>query len=217
MTSRAEKTAALDEALYGFLEALDCSRNLNIIGIDEVGRGPLAGPLTVAAVSLPLAPRISGLNDSKKLSAMRRKELSAQIRKIANAYSIIDIEASEIDRMGISEAIYQGMKTALDAVTVQVGEPSIVLIDGRPLGIHPSEQAIIKGDGKVASIAAASILAKVHRDELMQAYCEEHPCYGWHTNKGYGSAEHITAIRENGLTPFHRKSFCKGALQDTLF
>jgi len=217
MPSRAEKSAELDQALYGFLEELDAGRNLNIIGIDEVGRGSLCGPLTVAAVSLPLAPRIVGLNDSKKLSAKRRDELSEQIKQIAKAYSIIDIEAQDIDRIGIAEAVFQGMTQALKAVTAQTRKPDIVLIDGRPLGIHANEQAIVKGDGKVASIAAASILAKTHRDALMLGYSEEYPCYAWQSNKGYGSAVHITAIKEQGLSPLHRKSFCGGILQETLF
>jgi len=217
MFSRAEKRAELDQALYGFLEELDGSQGLNIIGIDEVGRGPLSGPLTVAAVSLPLSPRISGLNDSKKLSAARRELLSEEIIKIAKSYSIIDVEASEIDRIGIGEAVRLGMVEALKAVVAQTGNPDIVLIDGRPLGIHTTEQAIIKGDGKVACIAAASILAKTHRDALMVGYSEEYPSYGWHSNKGYGSAEHIAAIKEQGLSPLHRKTFCRGILQETLF
>jgi len=217
MPSRAEKSAELDQALYGFLEELDSGKNHNIIGIDEVGRGSLSGPLTIAAVSLPLATRISGLNDSKKLSASRREQLSEQIIKIAKTYSKIDIQAQEIDRIGIAEAVYQGMKQVLNAVTAQIGEPDIVLIDGRPLGIHAKEQAVIKGDGKVACIAAASILAKTHRDALMLSYSSEYPGYAWHSNKGYGSAEHIAAIKEQGLSPLHRKSFCRGILQESLF
>ena len=217
MSKRTEKSSKLDQALYGFLEELDSGRNLTIIGIDEVGRGSLAGPLTVAAVSLPLATRISGLNDSKKLSAARREQLSQQILQIARSYSIIDLEASEIDRFGIAEAVRRGMKNALEAVAVQTGTPDIVLVDGRPLGIHTCEQAIIKGDAKVASIAAASILAKTHRDALMIDYSKEYPCYGWHSNKGYGSAEHIAAIKEHGLSLLHRRSFCNGILQETLF
>jgi len=217
MSSRAEKRAELDQALYGFLDELDGGRDLHIIGIDEVGRGPLSGPLTVAAVSLPLSPRISGLNDSKKLSATRREILSEEIVNIAKSYSIIDIEASEIDRIGIAEAVRLGMTEALNAVVAKTGNPDIVLIDGRPLGVHPAEQAIIKGDSKVACIAAASILAKTHRDALMVGFSEEYPCYGWRSNKGYGSAEHIAAIREQGLSPLHRKTFCRGILQETLF
>ena len=217
MTSRAEKTAALDQALYGFLEELDGGNNLTIIGIDEVGRGPLAGPLTVAAVALPLDVRISGLNDSKKLSSSRREGLTEQILKIAKSYSIIDIEAALIDRDGITVALKLGCARAIGAVAAELGDPDIVLIDGRPLGVHPQEQAIIKGDGKVASIAAASILAKTHRDALMVELSSLYPGYGWDTNKGYGSAEHIAAIREHGFSPLHRKSFCTRILQETLF
>jgi len=217
MASRAEKRAELDQALYGFLEELDGDKGLNIIGIDEVGRGPLAGPLTVAAVSLPLDPRVSGLNDSKKLSAAQRESLSKELVKTVKAYSIIDIEATVIDCIGIVEAVRLGMKKALDEVVAKTSTPDVVLIDGKPLGIHPAEQAVIKGDGKVACIAAASILAKVHRDELMMGYSREHPLYGWHSNKGYGSAGHIAAIKEQGLSPLHRESFCRRILQETLF
>lgn len=215
--ARAEKIAALDQALYGLLEEFDNNRNLNIIGIDEVGRGSLSGPLSIAAVSLPIAPRISGLNDSKKLSAKRREVLSEEIHKIANAYSIIDIEPAEIDRLGIAEAVKVGMRRAIDSMAKTIGEPDIVLIDGNPLHLHPRERAIVKGDGKVATIAAASIIAKVHRDALMVERGEEYPLYEWQSNKGYGSAAHIAAIREHGLTPLHRRSFCRGILQESLF
>jgi ribonuclease HII len=217
MPSRAEKTAALDEALYGFLDELDGGRGCTIIGIDEVGRGSLSGPLTVAAVALPLSPRISGLNDSKKLSAPKREQLSEQIREIAQSYSIIDIEPSRIDQVGISEAVRLGMRTALKEVVSALGDADVVLIDGRPLLLHPREQAIVKGDGKVASIAAASIIAKVHRDSLMARLGEEYLAYDWQSNKGYGSAAHIAAIKEHGLTPLHRRSFCQGILQERLF
>ncbi|MCL2807065.1 MAG: ribonuclease HII [Coriobacteriia bacterium] len=213
--SRVEKTAALDQALYGFLEELDCGRGLNIIGIDEVGRGSLAGPLTVAATSLPLTKRISGLNDSKKLSAKRREELTRHIIKTASSFSIIDIEAPSIDFMGIVEAVRQGMKQALGAVIAGAGEPDIVLIDGVALGIHAKEQAITKGDSRAACIAAASILAKTHRDALMTVYSNDYTCYGWQSNKGYGSAEHISAIKKHGLSELHRKSFCAGILQES--
>lgn len=217
MSSRADKILALDQVLYGFLEELDKGRSLNIIGIDEVGRGALSGPLSVAAVSLPLRPRISGLNDSKKLSAKRRTELTAQICKVANAYSIVDIEPFEIDLLGIVKAVRKAMAEALAAVTTQLGSADIVLIDGTPLGLHSHEQAIVKGDGKVAAIAAASIIAKVHRDEIMVALSAEHPLYAWDSNKGYGSAAHISAVKKWGLTPMHRYSFCKGIVQEKLF
>jgi ribonuclease HII len=215
--SRAEKTAALDQLLYGFIEELDGGNNLTIIGIDEVGRGSLSGPLTVAAVCLPLAPRVSGLNDSKKLSATRREKLATQLYRVVVCYSIQDICADEIDSVGMAEALRRGMRQALREVAEAAGEPDAVLIDGTPLHIHAREQAIVKGDGKVASIAAASIIAKVHRDALMVAYSQEYPHYGWESNKGYGSAAHIAAIRERGLTPLHRRGFCRGILQEGLF
>lgn len=217
MTSRAEKTAALDQELYGFLEDINDGKNLTIIGIDEVGRGALSGPLTVAAVALPLAPRVSGLNDSKKLSAARREALSLQIHEVAHLCCIVDLEAQEIDLLGIGEAVKQGMRQAIAEVVAQMGEPDVVLIDGNPLQIHPREHCIVKGDGKVAAIAAASIVAKVHRDALMVGFAQDYPEYGWGSNKGYGSAAHMSALREHGLSPLHRKSFCRGIMQESLF
>jgi ribonuclease HII len=215
--SRAAKTAALDEALYGFLDELDGGRGLTIIGIDEVGRGSLAGPLTVAAVCLHLTDRISGLNDSKKLSALRREQLSPKIQSRARAYCIQDIEAGTIDRVGIGEAVRMGMQLVIEDMTERLGQPDLVLIDGRPLAVHPREQAIVKGDGKVAAIAAASIIAKVHRDALMVELGQSYPAYGWASNKGYGSEAHCAAIRQEGLSPLHRRSFCAGILRESLF
>lgn len=216
MSTRADKTAALDQELYGFLEQLDEGKNLILIGIDEVGRGSLSGPLTVAAVSLPLSPRISGLNDSKKLSALKREKLAQEIKEYARACCVCDIDAAEVDRVGISAAVRAGMTRALEGVVSKLGEADAVLIDGRPLGIHPHEQAIVKGDGKVAAIAAASIVAKVHRDALMVRFHADYPLYGWDSNKGYGSAAHIAAIKEQGLTPLHRRGFCQNILQESL-
>ena len=217
MPNRAEQIASRDQLLYGFLEALDCGNSLTIVGIDEVGRGSLSGPLSVAAVVLPLTPRISGLNDSKKLTATQREELAEQIKEIAKTYSIIDIEPLVIDSIGIAKAVRKAMEEALAVVVASVGEPDIVLVDGKPLGIHAHEQAIIKGDGKVACIAAASILAKTHRDVLMVDYSRDFPHYDWQSNKGYGTAAHIAALKEQGLTPLHRRSFCRGILQESLF
>ena len=175
-----------------------------VVGLDEVGRGPLAGPLTVAAVVLPDEPQIEGLDDSKKLSPKRREELAARIEQAASAIGLCHIEPARIDADGMAMCL----KAAFADALLQCGiEPDAVLVDGNPLHIHPKEQNVVKGDGKVACIAAASIYAKVARDALMVELAERYPAYGFERNKGYGTAEHIAAIREVGPSPVHRMSF----------
>jgi len=185
-----------------------------VIGVDEVGRGAVAGPLTVAAVALPLEPYILGLDDSKKLSAPRREELAAEIREIAQAVGIAHIKPDIIDRIGIAAALKRGMTQAVEACGMKA---DLVLIDGNPMYLFEREQCIVKGDSKVACIAAASIIAKVTRDALMVAADTDYPGYELASNKGYASPQHIEAIREKGLSPFHRVSFCQGFLQQQLF
>lgn len=182
-----------------------------VAGIDEVGRGALAGPLTAAAVVLPSSPRLPGLDDSKRILPARREELSVRIRHIAVAYSIVHVESAEIDSIGIGGAVRRAMALALDQLP---DRPDHVLIDGLPLGIVDCETAVVRGDSTVAAIAAASILAKVERDTLMRSLAEQYPEYGFHINKGYGTSEHATAIARFGLTPIHRRSF--GPCGDTL-
>jgi ribonuclease HII len=182
--------------------------------VDEVGRGSVAGPLTIAAVVLPFEPVILGLNDSKKLSPARREELAQQIHELATAVGISHIEPNVIDRDGMAASLRTAMAQAIEACQL---EPDLVLIDGRPMRIHPRERCIVKGDSTVACIAAASIVAKVCRDALMVAADEAFPGYGFASNKGYASEEHIQAIREKGLTPFHRATFCRGFFQQQLF
>ena len=176
-----------------------------IVGVDEVGRGPVAGPLTVGAVVLPDAPLIEGLNDSKKLSAARRETIAARIAKVALAIGMAFIEPAEIDEIGMSAALKKAMKIAIEQTGV---DPDCVLIDGSPVHVHPREKTIVKGDAKIASIAAASIVAKVSRDALMVSYDAQYPAYHFAQNKGYASADHIKAIAEYGLTPIHRTTFC---------
>ncbi|MCL2757310.1 MAG: ribonuclease HII [Coriobacteriia bacterium] len=185
-----------------------------IVGIDEVGRGAVAGPLTVAAVVLPRTPMIEGLDDSKKLSARQRERLCVKISQTACAIGIAHVEAHRIDTLGMAYALRQAMCEALAATGV---EPDLVLIDGTPMHIHPKERAIVKGDALVASIAAASIVAKVTRDAIMSALDETYPAYGFAQNKGYASAAHIAAIQKEGLTELHRATFCQGFLQESLF
>jgi ribonuclease HII len=202
------------ERLYSYED--ECGEGGIVVGIDEVGRGALAGPLTVAAVVLPLRPRIFGLNDSKKLSPQRRTEIAAKIRRYARHISIVHVEASKIDVWGIAKALVFAMDSALKGIDL---EPDLVLIDGNPVRVHPREKCIVKGDSKVASIAAASIVAKVTRDDLMKEYDKLYPEYGLSACKGYGSAEHMEAISTHGLSPLHRASFCHRIIDDemTLF
>jgi ribonuclease HII len=185
-----------------------------VIGVDEVGRGSVAGPLTVAAVALPLEPPILGLNDSKKLSPAKREELALKIEEVALAIGVSHIEAPIIDRIGMAAALRAAMAQAIESCGLA---PDLVLIDGNPMRVHPKERCIVKGDASVACIAAASIVAKVRRDTLMVASESEFPGYGFASNKGYASADHIAAIRERGLSPLHRATFCENFLQQKLF
>jgi ribonuclease HII len=185
-----------------------------VIGIDEVGRGSVAGPLTVAAVVLPLEPLILGLNDSKKLAPARREELAREIEAVALAIGISHVEPDVIDRIGMAASLRAAMSRAIEACRL---EPDLVLIDGNPMRVHPKERCIVKGDSTVACIAAASIVAKVCRDALMVAADASFPSYGFASNKGYASPGHIAAIRQRGLTPLHRATFCENFLQQKLF
>jgi len=181
-----------------------------VLGVDEVGRGPVAGPLTVAAVALPAEPIVWGLNDSKKLSSERREELAARIAEVAIAIGIAHIEPATIDALGMAICLRRAMSLAIADAGV---EPDAVLIDGNPVHVHPKETCIVKGDGHVACIAAASIVAKVTRDAMMVAYDRQYPGYHLAECKGYGSAAHIAAIKERGLTPIHRATFCENFVE----
>ncbi len=180
-----------------------------VVGVDEVGRGPLAGPVVCAAVILPLEEerRILGINDSKKLSAKRREGLAEQIKSAARAYSIAQVDAQTIDEINILQATRLCMKRAVEGLAPP---PDLVLTDGNmTLDISLPQKSIVKGDALVASIGAASILAKVFRDALMAEYAKRYPFYGFERNMGYGTAEHIRAIREVGICEIHRKTFIK--------
>ena len=176
-----------------------------VVGVDEVGRGAVAGPLTVAAVALPLEPVVWGIDDSKKLTPDRRERLAAQIEEVATAIGISHVPAQRIDKIGMAAALHEAMAQAIASTGV---EPDAVLIDGNPVHVHPRETCVVKGDAKVASISAASIVAKVTRDALMVGYDEVYPLYHFAACKGYASAEHIEAIRTHGLCELHRASFC---------
>ncbi len=177
-----------------------------IAGVDEVGRGPLAGPVVAAAVIMPLdAPLPEGLNDSKKLTAERRERLTEIIKNIAVAYAYGQVEADEIDRINILEATKKAMLLAVAALTPAA---DYLLIDALQLKTSPLPQrAIIRGDATVASIAAASIIAKTYRDALMGEYDKIYPQYGFAKHAGYGTAAHFAALREHGPCVIHRRSF----------
>ncbi|MCD8316396.1 MAG: ribonuclease HII [Eggerthellaceae bacterium] len=192
-----------------------------IVGLDEVGRGPLAGPLAVGAVVLDHSKRIEGLNDSKQLTAAKRQDIAKEIEKSAQAFCVVMSEPEEIDEIGIMGALRKCFSGALQQVEGQIGSVDAVLIDGNPLHIDPREINIVKGDSLCASISAASIIAKVKRDAIMIQYDSVYPGYGFASHKGYGTAEHRDAIQKLGLSPLHRRSFCSEflgrELQDSLF
>lgn len=175
-----------------------------VVGVDEVGRGALAGPLTAGACVLPTDPHIDGLNDSKQLSPQKRERIAERVREIAVCTSVSHIRAPEVDALGISAALRYAVTRAVSGLPLVADH---VVIDGRPLGIFETETAVIKGDSRVAAIAAASVLAKVTRDALMVQLAEEYPDFGFEINKGYGTPEHIAAIQRIGLSPEHRRSF----------
>ncbi len=175
-----------------------------IVGIDEVGRGPLAGPVTVAAVILKPHWFAAGLNDSKKVTPKHREELSHRILEEAVDVSIVSLPPEEIDSYNIYQATLMAMYKAVKNLKVK---PDGVIVDAMPLHFDFPTVSLIHGDAKSASVAAASIVAKVHRDHMMEEYDREYPGYGFAQNKGYGTAEHIDAIRNFGITPIHRLSF----------
>ncbi len=175
-----------------------------VAGMDEVGRGPLAGPVTVAAVILKPYTFFKGLNDSKKVSPKHREELAKEIREKAVDISIVSLPPEEIDAVNIYEATMEAMYKAVNELSIA---PEAVIVDAMPLHFSVPTLPLIHGDAKSAAVAAASIVAKVHRDHLMDEYDKMYPGYGFAQNKGYGTAEHIDAIRRLGITPIHRKSF----------
>ena len=178
-----------------------------VCGVDEAGRGPLAGPVCAAAVILPKGLIIDGLNDSKKLTEKRREALFPIITESALYYGVGFASPEEIDEVNILNATYLAMNRAIEAMGVV---PQLALIDGnRASGIVYNAKTVVGGDGKCASIAAASVIAKVSRDRLMYEYDKQYPEYGFGKHKGYGTAEHYAAIRGFGASPIHRLTFLK--------
>lgn len=181
-----------------------------VAGIDEAGRGPLAGPVVAAACILDPEVKILGLDDSKKLSEKKREALFSEIKEKALAYSVVRVEADVIDDINILNATKQAMRTCVEELTLKGFRPDILLIDAVKLeGTGIEVVPIIKGDAKSNSIAAASVLAKVTRDHIMTDYDNEYPGYGFAKHKGYGTKDHYSAIKEKGMTPIHRRSFLK--------
>lgn len=178
-----------------------------ICGVDEAGRGPLAGPVCAAAVILPANIEIPGLNDSKKLTDKRRRELFPVIKEQAVAYGIAFADHSEIDEINILQATYLAMERAVNMLAVK---PELLLIDGnRAKDFGIPTQTVVHGDSLSASIAAASILAKVTRDDLMLEMAEKYPEYSFDVHKGYGTKVHYAALTEHGPCPVHRMTFLK--------
>ncbi len=190
----------------------------SIAGIDEAGRGPLAGPVVVACVVMPRDSMIEGVNDSKKVSEKKREKLYDEITQEAIAYGVGIISQEEIDKINILNATKEGLTLAIKEMEKDLKEkqrgfekPEIILVDALTKidTDHIPYRSIIKGDAKSYSIAAASIIAKVTRDRIMREWDEVYPMYGFAKHKGYGTASHIAAIKEYGLCPLHRRSFVK--------
>ncbi len=176
-----------------------------IAGVDEAGRGPLAGPVVAAAVILDDLKPIAGLADSKKLTALKRERLYDEIRAKALCCSIAEATVEEIDELNILQATMLAMRRAVEGLRLK---PTKVLVDGNRLPVlDVLAEAIVKGDSKVQAISAASILAKVHRDRWCQELHAQYPQYGFDGHKGYGTVAHLQALKEHGATPWHRKSF----------
>jgi ribonuclease HII len=187
-------------------EAAALARGLGpVAGVDEVGRGPLAGPVTAAAVVLDLARMPAGLADSKALTAARREQLFVEIMASA-VVSVAHASVEEIDTLNILRASHLAMERAVAGLAVV---PGFVLVDGNliPAGLQGRAEAIVKGDARSWSIAAASIIAKVTRDRIMVDLAQQHPGYGWEGNAGYPTKQHLEALQNLGVTPWHRRSF----------
>ena len=184
-----------------------------ICGIDEAGRGPLAGPVVVASVIMPADSMIEGVNDSKKVSEKKREKIYEQILEEAISYGVAIIGQDEIDEINILNATKKGLTISLQELTKK---PDLILVDALngidTMGIP--YDSVIKGDAKCYSIAAASIIAKVTRDRIMREWDKIYPEYGFEKHKGYGTAAHIAAIREYGLCPIHRRSFTKNFVNE---
>lgn len=192
-------------------KALRAAGARHIVGVDEVGRGPLAGPVVVCAIAMPLERRaIAGVTDSKRLSPAERERLAVRIRQQATAIAVAGASVDEIGRWNIYQATVRAMQRALGRLDLPLDH---VLVDGKPIRtLGVPHQAIVGGDAHTYAIACASIVAKVLRDRLMARLAERYPAYAWERNAGYGTPAHLDALRQHGLTPHHRVAFCRTAL-----
>ena len=185
-----------------------------VIGVDEVGRGPLAGPVVCAAVVMPLeeAELVIGVDDSKKISEKKRELLAQEIQKKAKAYTMVEVSEKIIDEINILNATKLGMKQAIEKLVAECALEGdfVVLTDGNmTLDITLPQHSVVHGDALSYSIGSASIIAKVYRDHLMDAFANTYPHYAFEKNKGYGTAQHMQGIKEYGLCPIHRRTFTK--------
>ncbi len=179
-----------------------------IAGVDEAGRGPMAGPVVAAAVILPSQPKIPNIDDSKKLSPKMRERLFDSILEVSIAFGVGIRSARFIDQFGIMEATYLAMKMALQMLVLKGYEPGLAVVDGYPIpDLEIRQEALIKGDSKVASIACASITAKVIRDRIMAEFESLYPGYGFSNHKGYCTKDHVNLLKKKGPCPIHRRSF----------
>ncbi len=203
------KTKAEKDWLIYEKEAQSSGYNI-VCGVDEAGRGPLAGPVFAAAVILPQGLVIEGIDDSKKLSEKKREALYIKLKSLALAFNVAFATEKEIDEINILNATFLAMKRAVEGLSLR---PDLVLIDGnREPALDLPTKTIVKGDSLSVSIAAASILAKVERDRLMKKLSEKYPSYGFEKHKGYGTKLHLEAIKRYGSAEIHRKSFLKKIL-----
>jgi ribonuclease HII len=191
--------------LFAFYNMIEHEQNRIVAGVDEVGRGPLAGPVVTAAVILPAEHGIEGLNDSKKVSAKKREVLAEQIKQVALSYCVAQASIEEIDQLNILHATMLAMKRSVEGLQIK---PDLVLVDGnRVPSINVECKAVVGGDGIEECISAASIVAKVARDHLMLQLAAQYPGYGLEKHMGYPTKFHLQALDEKGVTPIHRRSF----------
>ena len=206
-------TRQQDEArvaeLFAFDELMAGKKNAVILGIDEVGRGPVAGPLAAGGVVWGIPTHVQYLNDSKKITEKRRPQVAKEVEAKAQFSCVEFVSAKVIDEIGIVPALKMAFRAVIKACESTGIVPDVVLIDGNEIDVDPRVKTVVKGDAKSAAIAAASVVAKVKRDNLMASLALEHPEFGWDANKGYGTKAHLDAIRRFGLSEQHRKSFLK--------
>lgn len=213
-----EKEARRLESLYAYDLTIAEERSAKtIVGLDEVGRGCMAGPLAVGAVVLDYSVKIDGLNDSKQVRPELREQIAEEIMHSAKAWTVKYVEAPDIDSEGMTASLIKAFRAAISDIEEQGHDVDLVLLDGNPLRFDRREVNIVKGDSHCASISAASIVAKVSRDRLMSELAARYPQYSFEKNKGYGTLEHRQALADYGLSDLHRRSFCGEFLQDPLF